>query len=217
MMSGAAPARVAAGGAGSSRQQQQRTLLAFALGVAAAEALRLLLRRRCADAAAAPPPAAPATFQLVSPKRPDAKPVTVRRLRASDQHRGFYGLLGQLTQVGDVAAVDFRRRFEEMASGPELVYVVESECGSRVVACGTLVLERKFIRSCATCGHIEDVVVDAEERGKDLGRLIIQALTKVAQECGCYKTILDCSEENAGFYERCGFKRKEIQMAKYFV
>ena len=44
-----------------------------------------------------------------------------------------------------------------------------------------------------------------------------KALTKAAEVCGCYKVILDCSEENAGFYERCGYSRKEIQMAKYFV
>ena len=91
------------------------------------------------------------------------------------------------------------------------------DCGTRVVASGTLLLERKFTRNCGTCGHIEDVVVDSNERGKDLGRVIIEALTKAAEFAGCYKVILDCSEANAGFYERCGYVRKEIQMAKYFV
>jgi glucosamine-phosphate N-acetyltransferase len=27
--------------------------------------------------------------------------------------------------------------------------------------------------------------------------------------------ILDCSEENQAFYSKCGFKRKEVQMALY--
>ena len=47
--------------------------------------------------------------------------------------------------------------------------------------------------------------------------MIIEALTQAAEFAGCYKVILDCSEATAGFYERCGYVRKEIQMAKYFV
>lgn len=39
----------------------------------------------------------------------------------------------------------------------------------------------------------------------------------MAKEIGCYKVILDCSEGNVGFYERCGLVRKEVQMVKYFV
>jgi glucosamine-phosphate N-acetyltransferase len=31
----------------------------------------------------------------------------------------------------------------------------------------------------------------------------------------CYKIILDCSEPIAGFYEKCGFSAKGIQMAIY--
>ena len=29
------------------------------------------------------------------------------------------------------------------------------------------------------------------------------------------QVILDCSEENQAFYAKCGFKRKEVQMALY--
>ncbi len=41
--------------------------------------------------------------------------------------------------------------------------------GGRIVAAGTLLLERKFIRGCGTAGHIEDVVVDSTCRGQRLG------------------------------------------------
>ena len=33
-----------------------------------------------------------------------------------------------------------------------------------------------------------------------------------AQSQGCYKVILDCADDNAAFYEKSGFKRKEVQM-----
>jgi len=42
-------------------------------------------------------------------------------------------------------------------------------------------------------------------------------LTDTAKEAGCYKIILDCSEDNAPFYEKCGLSRKEIQMVKYLA
>jgi len=186
----------------------KRGSFTFVLGLFASALFRRINRLR--DSHRSPP----ARLRVTSHKRPDAPPIAVRRLRAGDDRRGFRALLAQLTEVGEG---DFKRRFRAIQDGPEYVYVIESESGDRVVASGTLVLERKFTRGCGTCGHIEDVVVDANERGKDLGRVMIEALTKAAEVCGCYKVILDCSEKNAGFYERCGYSRKEIQMAKYFV
>ena len=44
----------------------------------------------------------------------------------------------------------------------------------------------------------------------------MEHLTGLARARGCYKVILDCAEDNAGFYARCGFRRKEVQMVQYF-
>jgi glucosamine-phosphate N-acetyltransferase len=38
----------------------------------------------------------------------------------------------------------------------------------------------------------------------------------VGKTVGCYKVILDCSEKNVPFYEKCGFTVKEKQMVVYF-
>lgn len=84
-----------------------------------------------------------------------------------------------------------------------------------IVAAATLLIERKFIRGAALCGHVEDVVVDAAARGRGLGARVVAALFSAAREAGCYKIILDCSEDNVPFYERCGLARKEVQMVAY--
>ena len=83
------------------------------------------------------------------------------------------------------------------------------------MACGTLLLERKLIRGAGCAGHVEDVVVDASCRGRGVGQLLLGALVAAARAAGCYKVILDCSESNAAFYAKCGFARKELQMALY--
>jgi hypothetical protein len=43
---------------------------------------------------------------------------------------------------------------------------------------------------------------------------LIDELTRVCRERGCYKVILDCADHNVAFYEKCGLTRKEIQMVR---
>ena len=52
----------------------------------------------------------------------------------------------------------------------------------------------------------------ASEQGKKLGQRIIEALDHLAQAVGCYKAILDCSEKNQPFYEKCGYRLAGVQM-----
>jgi len=35
-----------------------------------------------------------------------------------------------------------------------------------------------------------------------------------AQAAGCYKVILDCSDDNVDFYAKAGFQRKEVHMVR---
>ncbi len=72
------------------------------------------------------------------------------------------------------------------------------------------------IHNLGSVGHIEDIAVAKDQQGKKLGLRIIQALDYIARQTGCYKTILDCSEHNEGFYVKCGFRRAGLEMAHYF-
>lgn len=65
-------------------------------------------------------------------------------------------------------------------------------------------------------GHVEDIAVAKDQQGKKLGLRIIQALDYISEKVGCYKSILDCSEANEGFYVKCGFRRAGLQMAHYY-
>lgn len=45
---------------------------------------------------------------------------------------------------------------------------------------------------------------------------MIEKLKEIAKEEKVYKILLTCSEENTGFYEKCGLERKSVNMALYF-
>jgi glucosamine-phosphate N-acetyltransferase len=76
----------------------------------------------------------------------------------------------------------------------------------KVVGSTTLLIETKFIHNGGKVGHIEDVVVDKEYQKKGIGEKIIMYLLRYAKDQGCYKTILDCTDEVKPFYEKLGFK-----------
>ncbi|KAK4548133.1 hypothetical protein LTR36_010002 [Oleoguttula mirabilis] len=156
---------------------------------------------------------------LISPSVVSALPegYTIRPLQRADYGLGFLDVLRVLTHVGDVAQKEFEQRFDEMKAGGggyHILVIMDGE--QKIVGTGALIVERKFIHQLGKVGHIEDIAVAKDQQGKKLGLRIIQALDYVAEGTGCYKTILDCSEANEGFYVKCGFKRAGLEMAHYY-
>ncbi|KAK0612349.1 acyl-CoA N-acyltransferase [Bombardia bombarda] len=144
----------------------------------------------------------------------------LRALRQSDFDTGFLDCLRVLTTVGEITKQQFEDRYAWISrqDGGYFILVIEDTNSSppRVVGTGALIVERKFIHNLGSVGHIEDIAVAKDQQGKKLGLRIIQALDFVAEKTGCYKTILDCSEANEGFYVKCGFRRAGLEMAHYF-
>ncbi|EME87379.1 uncharacterized protein MYCFIDRAFT_47825 [Pseudocercospora fijiensis CIRAD86] len=156
---------------------------------------------------------------LISPQVTSALPegYSIRPLQRSDFDCGFLDVLRVLTQVGDVTKEEFEKRFDEMragAGGYHILVILDGE--KKIVGTGALIVERKFIHHLGLVGHIEDIAVAKDQQGKKLGLRIIQALDYLAEKVGCYKTILDCSEANEGFYVKCGYKRAGLEMAHYY-
>ena len=75
-----------------------------------------------------------------------------------------------------------------------------------------MLIEPKFIHQGGLVGHIEDVVVDKNYQGKKIGEKIMKYLLEIAQKRGCYKTILDCTDDVKKFYEKLGFKLTANEM-----
>lgn len=83
---------------------------------------------------------------------------------------------------------------------PYMVIAIVSKTNDKILATGTVFIEKKFLRGLGSVGHIEDIAVNKEVQGKRLGFRIIECLTALSEKMGCYKTILNCSDENIREY-----------------
>jgi len=139
----------------------------------------------------------------------------IDRLDKNDYNRGFLQLLEELTTVNSdsITYEEFCKRYDEINS---TIFVIRNLSTNMVVATGSIIIEKKFIHNLGSVGHIEDIVVSEKYRKMGFGKTIINKLVEYAKYNNCYKVILNCEDNNIGFYEKCGFKRKESEMVLYF-
>jgi len=131
--------------------------------------------------------------------------VTIRKLQKEDLENGFLHTLDSLRQASNTDKKIIEKTFEKINSNPDQIIIVALIEG-KVVGATTLLIETKFIHNGGRVGHIEDVVVDKEYQRKKIGEKMITHLLRHAKEQGCYKTILDCTDDVKPFYEKLGFK-----------
>jgi glucosamine-phosphate N-acetyltransferase len=142
--------------------------------------------------------------------------VVLRPLHEDDKDKNLLELLQQLSTIRSIDPQFYTSRLSSLRANPLQVMIVgEVKAMASICGTGTLVIEPKFIRKAGLVGHLEDLVVEQSLRRKGLGAAIVRKLVSYAQNQGCYKVIIDCSEANVAFYEHCGFKRKDVSLVKY--
>ena len=129
----------------------------------------------------------------------------IRELREDDLENGFLTTLDSLRQTSGIDSDKAREIFERIDSNPDHTIVI-AELDGKIVASTTLLIEPKFIHKGGLVGHIEDVVVKRDFQGQKIGEKITRHILEFARSRGCYKTILDCTDEVRPFYEKMGFK-----------
>ncbi len=129
----------------------------------------------------------------------------IRELRKEDLWNGFLTTLDSLRQTSDIDRNKANEIFEKINSNPDHIVAV-AELDGKIVGSTTLLIETKFIHKGGLVGHIEDVAVDKNFQGQKIGEKIIKYLLEFAKNRGCYKTILDCTDDVKPFYEKIGFK-----------
>ena len=120
-------------------------------------------------------------------------------------------LLNQLKEI-DVSKINLNKAWSDFTSNSSSNSVV-GIYNNKVVAYGSLVVENKIRGEVA--GHIEDIVVDSNVRGKMIGVALIKELIKIGEIKGCYRITLFCKETLVKFYSRNGFEVNNVVMKKY--
>ena len=138
--------------------------------------------------------------------------IVVRPLEREDYEKGFPKILTHLTNVGSVSEEMFEKQFDLLKSADGYYpIVVEDTAGNKgngeIVGTATLEIEKKIIHSCASRGRIEDVVVNPSYRGRKLGKILVGTLTLLSKKLKCYKTTLECKDDNIPFYNVFGYKK----------
>ena len=130
----------------------------------------------------------------------------IRKLRKEDIQKGFLTTLDALKNASDIDNDKAEKIFEKIDSNPDHIIAV-AELDGKIVGSTTLLIEQKFIHDGGVVGHIEDVAVNTDFQGQKIGQKIIKHLLEIAKNRGCYKTILDCTDDVKPFYEKLGFKQ----------
>ena len=150
--------------------------------------------------------------------------VTIRDARAEDLPRllELYLQLSESSQHPEAVVRPVsdahRAALGQMDGDPNVRLLVAEEDG-RIA--GTLAL---YVMSNVSHGGrpfaiVENVVVDAGQRGTGLGKRLMEEAVRLAHEVGCYKVALTSNNKRAdahAFYERIGFNASHRGFTRYF-
>ena len=167
----------------------------------------------------------------------DSYSYSIRRLISSDYHKNYLSLLEQNFSISPntISLPEFTNYINKLDDCHQIFIIdtslrvveeteIDNTCNKQfntndtqtIVGSVTIFIETKLIHNFGKVAHVEDVIVDNTYRGKGLGKMLVQKCIDYARIHDCYKIILNCSDENIPFYEKCGFSKKENEMALYF-
>ena len=123
-------------------------------------------------------------------------------------------LLAQLSldepreELGPPLPEAYRDAFQQIQADPNQRLLL-AEAGGRVVGTASLLIVPNLSHQGRPYAIVENVVVDATERGAGYGELLLRHAMEEAQRAGCYKLSLTSNkrrEDAHRFYGRLGFQ-----------
>ncbi len=146
----------------------------------------------------------------------EAPPTTVAQVRhatEADLPR-IVELLAQLSpdepreELGPPLPEYYRRAFQQIQADPNQRLLL-AEAGGRVVGTASLLIVPNLSHQGRPYAIVENVVVDATERGAGYGELLLRHAMEEARRAGCYKLSLTSNKRRTDahrFYGRLGFQ-----------
>ena len=94
--------------------------------------------------------------------------------------------------------------------------IIVLELESKLIGSGTLLIEEKLTYGGCKMGHIENILIDENYRGKGYGELLVKELLDKAKIMKCYRVDLNCNVELENFYKKNNFNASSISMSIFF-
>jgi len=105
-------------------------------------------------------------------------------------------------------ADSYRTAFEEIEADPRQRLLVLDDNG-RLIGSLVLVIVPNLSHQGTPYAFVENVIVDATERGAGHGQLLMRRAVELARGAGCYKLTLTSNKQRGDahrFYTRLGFR-----------
>jgi glucosamine-phosphate N-acetyltransferase len=134
---------------------------------------------------------------------------SIRELREDDLPECFLETLTSLAEVG-LTIEEARELCQERERAGIRTYVASDS--EQIIGTASLLIEHKFIHKGGRVGTIEDVAVHREFKGQGIGSALVRHLVEEARRLGCYKVLLNCTEQLVPFYSELGFHAHSVSM-----
>ena len=98
-----------------------------------------------------------------------------------------------------------------------MILVVVDENTDAVVGTGTLLIEEKLTHGGCRMGHIENILINPDNRSQKLGEKLVKKLLDVAVNNNCYRVDLNCDEKLEKFYNKTGLQKRQQMSMSIFL
>jgi glucosamine-phosphate N-acetyltransferase len=138
--------------------------------------------------------------------------MVIRLLRMEDFNQ-FMPIINAFTRFPEEVSYDkFKFWFENT---PPNIHTFVYEMDGIIYGTARAVIEHKFSNNLSMCGHLEDVAVMPKFRNQGVARDLADHIVNFCWKSGCYKIVLNCTEDLAPLYVKSGFKPKGLEMTIY--
>ena len=133
----------------------------------------------------------------------------LRNLKQEDYERYRKLIKSNITQ-------DYFNHFIINILNKNHIIIVLEDIAGNLIGTGTLLIEKKLTYGGCKMGHIENVLISTNSRGKGHGEQMIKHLLNLAKTKSCYRVDLNCHAELEEFYKKNNFTKNNISMHIYF-
>ena len=132
----------------------------------------------------------------------------IRQLNSKDYNE-IFSLFNQLTDAPIINKELYTSIINNLSDKHTiLVY----ELNNKIVGTITLIIEQKLIHGGKCVAHIEDLVVDSNNKNQKIATILLKYCIEEAKKYNCYKVILDCNEDLIEFYKKNNFNYQGVCM-----